>query len=133
MPPAPVYPYAMALKRYHPNDSNDRVKVNPADLEEGDRVFMGIAPHGTTDGLPDAEYDTEVLQSGVEGQVTKALSETASEVLRNGDTPMADLKVTTDNGHVYTWNVDNGYIIGTHEEYGLTDVGKVAGFYEPSG
>jgi hypothetical protein len=99
-------------------------------LSEGDRVFMGINLHGLTDDVPGTQYDSTIYQSGVEGTVTEALSEPERELLDDGSRPMADLKVEADSGETFTWNVDNGYVIGYNEKHGrTTDVGKIAGFY----
>jgi len=116
-----------------PDDGSERERVSATELDEGDRVFMGINLHGTSDGLPGVEYDRDNYQSGVEGTVTKALSDTDKELLDDGRRPMADLKVETDDGTVYNWNVDNGYVIGPnkHDEGpSRTDVGKIGGFYQ---
>jgi hypothetical protein len=116
-----------------PDDDEARERVSATELNEGDRVFMGINLHGSSDGLPGVEYDRDNYQSGVEGTVTKALSDTDKELLDDGRRPMADLKVEADDGTVYNWNVDNGYVIGpnTHDEGpSRTDVGKIGGFYQ---
>lgn len=106
-----------------------REKTSATELDEGDRVFMGINLHGFTDDVPGTEYDEDIYQSGVEGTVTKALSDREKEMLDNGGRPLADFKIETDDGHTFTWNVDNGYVIGTKANGDVTDVGKIGGFY----
>lgn len=113
-------------------DDEARTRISATDVNEGDRVFMGINLHGSCDDMPGAEYDRDNHQSGVEGTVTKALSDSEKEFLAEGGRPLANLTVETDDGHVFTWNVDNGYVIGPnqHDEGPTrTDVGKIGGFY----
>lgn len=108
-----------------------RARTSATELDEGDRVFMGINLHGLTDDVPGTEYDETIYQSGVEGTVTEALSDTEKELLDDGGRPMADLKVEADSGETFTWNVDNGYVLGYNEKHDRhTDVGKIGGFYE---
>jgi hypothetical protein len=116
-----------------PDDGSERERVSATDLDEGDTVFMGINLHGSSDGLPGVEYDRDNYQAGVEGTVTKALSDRDKELLDDGRRPMADLKVETDDGVVYNWNVDNGYVIGPCDDENRpdrSDVGKIGGFYQ---
>jgi len=115
-------------------DDEARERTSATELDEGDRVFMGINLHGVSDDLPGVEYDRDNHQAGVEGTVTKSLSDRDKEMLADEDwgRPLADLKVETDDGVVYNWNVDNGYVIGpnAHDEGpSRTDVGKIGGFY----
>lgn len=112
---------------------DERERVSATELNEDDRVFMGINLYGTFDGQPGVEYDRDNCQAGVEGTVTNALSDTDKELLDDGYRPMADIKVETDDGVVYNWNVDNGYVIGPniHDEGpSRTDVGRIGGFYQ---
>jgi len=111
--------------------SGERERVEATNLSEGDRVFMGVSLHGLTDDVPGTQYDEAIHQSGVVGEVTEALSDFEAEMLEENRTPMANVKVESDDGHTFTWNVDNGYVIGYNEKHGMTtDVGKIAGFYE---
>jgi len=114
------------------SDDTERERISATEVDEGDRVFMRINLHGTTDGVPGTEYDSDIYQAGAEGTVTEALSEARIELLADGHRPMADVTVETDDGHVFTWNVDNGYVIGYLDSVGRrTDVGRFGGFQEP--
>jgi hypothetical protein len=87
----------------------------------------------SSEDLPGVEYDRDNYQAGVEGTVTEALSDREKEMLDDGGRPMADLTVETDDGVVYTWNVDNGYVIGpvdNPDRPSRSDVGKIGGFYQ---
>lgn len=109
----------------------ERERVSATELTEGDRVFMGINLHGVTDDVPGTEYDRDLYQSGVEGTVTEALSDFEAEMLEDGGRPMADLTVETDDGRTFTWNVDNGYVMGYNAKHDRhTDLGKIGGFYQ---
>jgi hypothetical protein len=122
---------AMANQSQTPTDG-PRAKINSTEIDEGDRVFMGINLHGTSDGQPGVEYDGDLYQAGVEGTVIEALSESEKSFLADGRRPLADLTVETDDGDVYTWNVDNGYVIGPCDDPDRpdrSDVGKIGGFY----
>jgi|APHM01.1.fsa_nt_gi hypothetical protein len=113
-----------------PDDSTERERISATDIEEGDRVFMGINLHGLTEDVPGTEYDDDIHKAGVEGTVTEALSDREKELLDDDWLPLADLVVETDCGQVFTWQVDNGYVIGYTEVHGrTTDVGKIGGFY----
>lgn len=113
-----------------PDDGSERDRISATDLEEGDPVFMGINLHGVVDDVPGTEYDKDIFQSGVVGTVKEALSDYEKVALEEGQRPMADLKVETDDGRVFTWNVDNGYVLGYNAKHDRrTDVGKVGGFY----
>lgn len=112
-------------------EATKRERIQSVELDEGDRVFMGIQLHGLCDDVPGTEYDKSIYQAGVEGTVTKALSDFKKEMMQEGRKPLADVKVETDDGQVFTWNVDNGYVIGYNEKHDRrTDVGRFAGFYE---
>lgn len=117
-----------------PDDGSERERIGAVAVDEGDRVFMGISLHGTSDGLPGVEYDSDIYRSGVEGEVVRAMSEGDKAMLERDDMgrPMADVTVETDDGVRYTWNVDNGYVIGPCDDPDRpdrSDVGKIAGFY----
>jgi len=82
-------------------DDEARERVSATELSEGDRVFMGINLHGSSDGLPGVEYDRDNYQSGVEGTVTKALSDTDKELL--DDWPTSRSRRTTASSTTGTW------------------------------
>jgi hypothetical protein len=108
-----------------------RQRVSATELDEGDRVFMGIHLHGLCEDVPGTEYDDGIHQSGVEGTVTESLSDREKELLDDGKRPLADLTVTDDDGRSFTWNVDNGYVMGYNKKHDRhTDLGKIGGFYE---
>ena len=112
-------------------DDEDRKRVVAASLSEGDRVFMGIHVHGMADDYTGVEYERDIHQAGVTGVVTEALSESEADLLEDGSRPMANMAVEDDDGNVFRWNVDNGYVIGYHDAIGRrTDIGKFGGFYE---
>lgn len=107
-------------------------RIGASDIDEGDEIILGISPHGSADDLAGVEWMDGILGCGIRGTVTKALSESAKRFYDDDGPglPMADLKVETDDGIVYTWHVDNGYISGPHPGLGRrSDVGKVAGLY----
>jgi len=116
-----------------PDDESERERISATDVSEGDRVFMGINLHGVTDDVPGSEYDRDIYQSGVVGTVTEALSEFEKEMLADEDAgrPMADFRVETDDGKSFTWNVDNGYVMGYNAKHDRhTDLGHFGGIYE---
>lgn len=94
-------------------------KIHPADVYEGDRVTMRISPHN---------YDS--TGATITGEVTKApRHEVDREMLREGERLMVDYTVEADDGTVWTWNVDNGYVIGHHEALGRrSDIGRFRRF-----
>lgn len=111
-------------------DGEKPTKKLAVDVHEGDRVLLGINWHGSaTDGF----YHRGLFQSVVEGEVIDAPEPESAEreMLSAGERPMIDFAVETDDGEVYRWNVDNGYVLGFHEGLGRrSDVGKFGGFYE---
>lgn len=114
-------------------EKSNRVKAG--ELQEGDRIMLGINLHGSSEGLPGVEYHREVYQAGVLGTVTHLPREEYLEMMDEGKRPMVDIKVETDDGTVYNWNVDNGYVLGPnrHDEGpNRTDVGKIGGLHKPS-
>lgn len=114
-------------------DSDERERIDAVDVYEGDRVFMGINCHGSSDGLDGVEYDRDLFQAGVEGTVIDAPRDSTRDMMAEGTPVLADFAVETDDGEVYRWNVDNGYVLGHHPGLGRrSDVGKFGGFYEPA-
>jgi len=102
-------------------------RTGAVDVEEGDRVFLGISFHGSHE---DAVYATDVHQTGVFGVVTDAPNDRERELMEDDGRPMVDFRVKTSDDVVFTWNVDNGYVIGPHAGLGRrTDVGRFGGFY----
>lgn len=89
--------------------------MNPSEVEEGNRVTMVVSPHGL-----------DTCPSEITGEVTDAPRESTKELMREGTTVMADIRVETDDGDTYTYNLDNGYVIGHHP--GLGRVSDVARF-----
>jgi len=111
-------------------DVGGRKRLDVADIDEGDTVFMAISLHGVTDDVPGTEYDDSIYHSGVEGEVVENLSDGDVAMLKDGKRPLADLKVETESGEVFTWNVDNGYVLGYNEKHDMhTDVGKYSGLW----
>lgn len=107
-----------------------RERISATDLDEGDRAFMGIALHGLVEDVPGTEYDDSIYQAGVEGEVVEALSDVEKAALDDGRCPLADFKIETDSGETFTWNVDNGYVLGYNGKHDRhTDLGKIAGIY----
>lgn len=109
-------------------------KISPSDVHEGDTVFMGISMHGTVDGTDGVEYRDDIHRAGVAGTVVDAPDEDsfAREALTDGGRPMVDFAVRTDDGTKFTWNVDNGYVIGPvdhPDRPSRSDIGKFGGFY----
>lgn len=108
-------------------------RIEPFNVSEGQRVFMGINLHGTSDGQPGVEYDSDIHQAGVEGEVVETPHELMQELMADGERVMANIAVEADDGTVYHWEIDNGYVIGPHQSLGRrSDVGRFGGFYEPS-
>jgi hypothetical protein len=104
-------------------------KIHPVDVYEGDRVLLAISPHGE---IPAADYHSGLFKTVVEGEVIDAPGRDshARDSVDKGNRPMVDYAVETDDGDVFRWNVDNGYVIGYHEELGRrTDLGHFSGFY----
>jgi len=105
-------------------------RINPADVQEGDRVAMAISLHGTTLSQPGVERKS--FKSVAIGTVVRRPRESFNESLRNGERIMADFTVETPDGTRYTWEVDNGYVIGPHQSLGRrSDVGRFGSFYDP--
>ena len=114
-----------------PDDGSERERVAAHTVTEGDRVRMGINLHGTSDDKDGVEYDRDLYQAGVEGTVTKAPRDSTRELMEDGTPVMADFTVETDDGETFTWNVDNGYVLGFHPGLGRrSDIGKFGGFYK---
>jgi hypothetical protein len=114
-----------------PDDDSERERVPAHTVTEGDRVFMGINLHGTSQNMTDVEYDRDLRQAGVEGTVTEAPRDSARELMEDGTPVMADFTVETDDGETFTWNVDNGYVHGFHPGLGRrSDIGHFGGFYK---
>lgn len=104
-------------------------------VSEGDTVFMGINLHGSSDDCDGVTYDRDLYQAGVTGTVVRAPRESTKELMADGTAVMADFAVETADGVRYTWNVDNGYVIGPvdhPDRPDRSDVGKFGGFYEPT-
>lgn len=96
-------------------------KINPADVREGDRVKLVMSPHN---------YDA--TGSELTGEVIDAPRESDREYLRDGERIMADFAVESDDGDVWQWEIDNGYVIGYHPELDRhTDIGRFKRFEEP--
>jgi len=110
------------------DDDATPARISAADVYEGDRVLMGINWHGEAH---EGFYHRGLYQSVVEGTVIDAPRDSYRESLREGERLMVDFAVETDDGDVFRWNVDNGYVLGFHP--GLdrrSDVGRFGGFYE---
>lgn len=104
--------------------------VDAHTVYEGDRVFMGIHYHNS-DNTEECEYKEDIHQAGVEGTVIDAPGDGAREVMADGVRVLADFAVETDDGNVFRWHVDNGYVLGYHTELDRrTDIGKFGGFYK---
>lgn len=100
-------------------------KLDLRTVDEGDRVTMDLNAHN-------------FKKSGgcLTGTVTKMPSEGDIEWLYDSEKgrPMVDLTVEGDNGVVWTWNVDNGYVIGPVDDPdrpSRSDIGKFGGLYPP--
>lgn len=100
-------------------------KLDLRELDEGDRVTMDIQAHNY-------ERSGPVLT----GEITEFPRESEIELLYDDDgfRPLANLAVTGDNGTKWTWNIDNGYVIGPVDMEGRparSDIGRFAGLYPP--
>lgn len=109
-------------------------KIHPAEVHEGDTVFMGVSLHGTSDDTEGVEYRDDIHQAGATGTVVDAPDDDsyAREALTDGGRPMVDFVIETDDGVRLNWNVDNGYVIGPVDADGRpprSDIGKFGGFY----
>ena len=104
----------------------EKDRLHPADVCEGDRVTMKINPHN---------YN----RTGYEltGTVIDAPRDDDTWVrthLREGERLMVDFAVESDDGEVWRWNVDNGYVIGPVDQPGRpsrSDIGTIAGLFKP--
>lgn len=93
-------------------------KLRAADVHEGDVVTMKISA-----------WNYEKTGTELTGEVIDAPeSEYEREALDEGKRIMADFRVESDDGEVWRWSVDNGYVHSTEHPH---DIGKFAGFYEP--
>lgn len=106
----------------HGLDYDERLQA--VDIEEGQKVALCISAH-----------NWEQTGSVLIGEVTENLSRFEKDCLRDGHRPMADMKVESDEGEVWCWNVDNGYVIGPVDDPDRpdrSDIGKFKGFWQPS-
>lgn len=92
------------------------VLTTAAEVQEGDRAALLINPHGS-------DHPHKVV-----GTVTEApRHESTRDILRDGQRAMADFCIEDDDGETFTWNVDNGYVIGYHAGLGrVSDIGRVS-------
>jgi hypothetical protein len=99
-----------------------RDRLAPADVYEGDTVTMLIHAHSFDHP---SSVTGEVIEAPDEGSFNR-------EALEEGERPLCNIAIEcAETGEVYTWNVDNGYVIGFHEELGRhTDIGKFRRFEE---
>lgn len=98
-------------------------KIPPEDVYEGDRVAMKINPH-----------NLDASGSVLVGEVVEAPSESDREYIGSGEIIMANYTVENDSGTRWTWNVDNGYVIGPvdhPDRPSRSDIGRFRGFYDP--
>jgi len=104
---------------------NEEGRLDLREVEEGDRVTMMINAH-----------DFQRSGTCLTGTVKKMPREEDIEMIYSEDRgrPMADLKVESDEGTVWTWNADNGYVIGPvdhPERPNRSDIGRFRGLWEP--
>jgi len=109
-------------------------QLDLTELSEGDTVKMAVQPHGSWRSDRDnVEYNTDIYSTVIEGEITYMPSDKSIEAKTEGATVVADFSVTTDNGDRYTWNLDNGYVIGPNKDGRnphRTDVARFLGLYE---
>jgi len=103
-------------------------------LSEGDTVTMAVQPHGSwLSDRDNVTYNTDIYSTVIEGEITYMPSDKSIEAKTDGVNVVADFSVTTDNGDQYTWNLDNGYVIGPNKDGQTpyrTDVARFLGLYE---
>jgi len=103
-------------------------------LSEGDTVKMAVQPNGSW--LLDRDevlYHIDSYHTLIEGEITYMPSDRSIDLKTDGIAVMANFTITTDNGNRYTWNLDNGYVIGPNKDGrnpDRTDVARFLGLYE---
>ena len=99
-------------------------KIDLRGVEEGDTVTMNLSAH-----------NFEASGVCLTGEITELPSDDVIEMLHDGKRPMADVTVTgSETGVKWTWNIDNGYVIGPVEADNRpdrSDIGKIQGFFDP--